>query len=228
MRPLVRVAVAMVIVCVACVGLHAQSPVRWGLGVIVVPRWEFPDALARVGDSEETLRGAEFGIAVVRARPRSGDWGLSLVFKQVTEGSHVGRGSFCVENTNGAPICARTTYHVMRDASMASLQLHKTWTLIRIGRVAAGLTTSIGAARISGQIDEHVEHLEMSGGTLVVRDEVERIDVQRWMGGLDYVPILGFEPGLTVDIGNNIRARVATGINLPGMRVPGVTVQYYF
>ncbi|MGQ0815658.1 MAG: hypothetical protein ACT4O1_14580, partial [Gemmatimonadota bacterium] len=186
----------------------AQSdPVRWGVGLVAVPYWNFPDAIARAGEFEESLSGNEIGIGIVRARLRGGDWGLSVVRKSVSDGSRFGGTRTCVEGPAGTPLCARGTSHVVRNTSILSVQLHKYWTLFHIGGVHVGLAGALGVAKVSGDGEERIEHLDASGGSIVAREEISTVTAEEAFdtSHLPVIPILGLEPAVSAGFGRSVR-----------------------
>ena len=214
-------------------GANASAQVkqtRWGIALIAVPIWEFPDWLARAGEFEETLRGSEYGIGIVRARPGGGDWGLSVVNKNVSDGARIRRATVCVDGPADTPLCARETSQVLRAVSVLTVQVHKHWTLFRIGGVQFGLAGALGAAHTTGNVEEYTEHLEVIGGAVMVGTEVRTTSVENAImeGAPAVLPIVGLEASITGHVSTLLRLKIGSGINLPGLRLPSVTVQYLF
>src|SRR5687768_11228662 len=68
-----------------------EIPAQWGVSVGFTPRWRGIDSMV-TGDRSTpvTLEGTELRLGFVRGRERSGDWGISFMWKDVKEGLTVG------------------------------------------------------------------------------------------------------------------------------------------
>jgi hypothetical protein len=224
----------------ACTPAFAQEPdpgrqSHWGISGSLVPRWEFPSALAEVWNLETNMKGSEFRIGVVRGSDLGGDWGISFVKKIVDDDSIVQlREEACVQLPGGSVRCARGAYDVTRDASMRGVEGHL---FIPFGtikrRVQIGMTFAGGVAEIQGESDRFIEHLVVNDTTVTLRTESVgpvpfRNSLQDLPSDWRVVPIGRAEIAVGVLVVPGFKIRGSFGVNFPGYHRAGVHLHYLF
>ena len=218
----------------------AQEPDRgdeshWGVSGSLVPRWEFPRALAEVWNLDTDIAGAEFRIGVVRGSDLGGDWGVSFVKKVIDDDSIVQlREPACVTLPGGAAQCARGAYHVTRDAGMRGVEAHVFIPFATIKRrVQIGGTFAGGVAEIQGTSDRFIEHLVVNGssvslGTESIGPAPFKETLQDLPQEWDVVPIGRVALGVGVLVAPGLKIRAEGGVNFPGYHRVSVYLQYLF
>jgi hypothetical protein len=208
---------------------------HWGVSASLVPRWQFPQALANIWNMDTDMRGSEMRVGIVRGSDLGGDVGLSFVKKFVSDGSTVFlRQSACVEVGAGQSECARGAYHVTRDAGMTGVEAHIFMPFATIReRVQIGVTFAGGVARIDGTSDRFIEHLVVNGGNVtVVTDTAGSGPFQQSLQDLpqdwDVVPIGRVELSVGYLARPGLKLRATGGVNFPGFHRIGLHVQYLF
>jgi hypothetical protein len=235
-RALGIVVAALVAGLVCPPGAAAQSrESHWGVSASLVPRWEFPRALANVWNMETDMRGSEMRVGIVRGSDLGGDVGVSFVKKRVADDSTVFlREPACVEAPDGNSACARGPYHITRDAGMTGVEAHIFLPFATIReRVQIGATFAGGIARIDGTSDRFIEHLVVNQGvvTVVTDDEGSgpfKETLQDLPQDWDVVPIGRVELGVGFLVRPGLKLRATGGVNFPGYHRIGVHVQYLF
>jgi hypothetical protein len=208
---------------------------HWGVSGSLVPRWNFPDALADIWNLETDMTGAEFRVGVVRGADLGGDWGVSYVKKAIHDDSVVQlREQSCVQLPGGASQCARGAYHVTRGAGMTGVEAHLFMPFATIRRrVQIGATFAGGIARLDGTSDRFLEHLVVNGSTVTRSTETIgpapfKQTLQDLPQNWDVVPIGRVELGMGFLVRPGFKIRASGGVNFPGYHHVGMHVQYLF
>lgn len=208
---------------------------HWGVSGGLVPRWEFPDALADVWNLETDMKGAEFRIGVVRGSDFGGDWGVSFVKKAIDDDSIVQlREQACVQLPGGSTRCARGAYHITRGAGMRGVEAHLFMPFGTIKRrVQIGVTFAGGVAEIQGTSDRFIEHLVVNGSSATITTETLgpapfKQTLQDLPQDWDVVPIGRVALGVGVIVAPGFKIRGEGGVNFPGFHRVSVYAQYLF
>jgi hypothetical protein len=234
LRSVVGVVMAGLLACAPTAAAQGrESP--WGVSASLVPRWEFPSALANVWNMETDMRGAEMRVGIVRGSDLGGDVGVSFVKKRVADESTVFlQEAACVDVPGGTSACARGAYHVTRDAGMTGVEAHIFMPFATIReRVQIGATFAGGIARIDGTADRFLEHLVVNGGrvTVVIDDMGSgpfKATLQDLPQDWKVVPIGRVELGVGFIVRPGLKLRATGGVNFPGFHLIGFHVQYLF
>jgi hypothetical protein len=218
----------------------AQEPDRgreshWGVSGSLVPRWEFPRALADVWNLDTDMTGSEFRIGIVRGSDLGGDWGVSFVKKAIDDDSTVQlRQQACVQLPGGLSQCARGAYHLTRDAGMRGVEAHVFVPFATIKRrVQIGGTFAGGVAEIQGTSDRYIEHLIVNGSSVTLSTEnigpaPFKATLQDLPQDWRVVPIGRAALGLGVLVAPGFKIRAEAGVNFPGYHRVSVYAQYLF
>lgn len=203
---------------------------QWGLAIQLVPRWEFPAAWgAETRYSEVELAGNEVSFGIVRGKLRGGDWGASLLWKGIADGSTATEQAECIEEPRGRESCVRVT-HTTQGAGLLGGQVHKTFGLKSFySRVMIQLTVSAGVVGVQGNVEERSEYLVYNAQTREtnVQSETRTILLKDALTGQEAVPVLGLEPRLAIHL-LDMKLFVGGGLHFPGVRLISVGAHYYF
>lgn len=208
---------------------------RWGVSGSLVPRWEFPGALAEIWNLATDMTGSEFRIGIVRGSDLGGDWGVSFVKKVVHDDSVVQlREQACVQLPGGNPHCARGAYHVTRGAGFRGVEAHLFIPFATIKRrVQIGATLAGGVAEIQGTSDRFIEHLIVNGSSVTLGTEnIGPVPFKETLQDLPQdwkvVPIGRAALGVGVLVTPGFKIRAEGGVNFPGFHRVSVYAQYLF
>jgi hypothetical protein len=217
---------------------QAQSePSRWGVAGSLTPHWEFlrffEDAMDKVID----MRGDEFRVGVIRGKHLGGEWGIAYVKRRVDDDSTIVQEKpKCVAASGQAGVCANGTSYQTRGALLEGVQLHRFFPVATIARrVQIGAVVSGGVARLDGQADERVNHLQVTtaaGAPVFAAATETRSVAARAIFDhtfiADYVPIGGVEAAVAVLAAPGVKLRVSGGASFPGFHQVSITAQYLF
>lgn len=231
------VVLALIVTVLGFVPAPASAQSReshWGVSASVVPRWSFPEPLAKIWDMETDMRGTELRVGIVRGSDLGGDVGISFVKKRVDDRSLVFlREGACVD-VRGQSVCPRGAYHVTQDAGMTGVEGHLFMPFATVrNRVQFGMTFAGGIARFDGTTDRFLEHLVVTGDGAVIATEslgsgpfkeaLQDIP-QDWK----VTPIGRVELGVGFIVAPGVKLRATTGLNFPGFHYVGLYAQYLF
>ncbi len=216
---------------------QGERSARWGLIGSVTPAWS---AAQRVGDyvgaDQYDISGAEFSIGVVRGRDYSGDWGVSFVWKGISETSTSRFGTR--EVCNPRTCVEESTAVVAKDVSMIGVEAHKFFSLVSIGRRAQlGVNAALGVLRVRGTSEETDRYaayqFDPSTGTVILTQKTEVSEVgggQIFTVATDVQTVLSakLEVGANLVLTRSLKARISGGIDFPGYHAASVKLIYLF
>jgi hypothetical protein len=233
-------AFVLVAVLLTATGAFAQEPdpgreSHWGVSGSLIPRWEFPRALAEVWNLDTDMKGSEFRVGIVRGSDLGGDWGVSFVKKVIDDDSVVQlREQACVQLPGGSAQCARGAYHVTRDAGMRGVEAHLFMPFGTIKRrVQVGATFAGGVAEIQGTSNRFIEHLVVNGSRVTLATESIgsgpfKETLQDLPQDWKVVPIGRVALGVAVIAAPGFKIRAEGGVNFPGYHRVAVHAHYLF
>jgi hypothetical protein len=135
-------------------------------------------------------------------------------------------------------VCARGTFHLTRGASLTGVQFHRFFPIGTIARrVQIGAVVTGGVARLRGEAEEVLEHLQVvvnpttGASSLSVESERSIVRAREIFddSGLDeIVPTGGVEAGVAIIVAPRAKLRFSGGASFPGFHTLSVTLQYLF
>lgn len=214
---------------------EAERSPRWGLAASFTPRWTAAPAVAEyVGADQYDISGSEFTIGFVRGRDYQGDWGVSFVWKSVSQDSisRFGTRQVCIRGTciqEGTTVVAKTV-------SLPGLEAHTFLKLVAFGRrahlgvnVAGGILRAIGKTERSEQFAGF--EVDPVAGTVLASQQSRVFEAgggQIFTTAKDvrYVPLMKLELGVGLVLTRNVKTRIAGGISFPGYPLFSVSAVY--
>jgi len=216
---------------------QAERSGRWGVVCSITPRWTAARPIAEyVGADEYDISGGELSIGLVRGRDYSGDWGASVVWKGVSEGS---TSRFDTRELCGRQDCIEeSTTIVAKNVSMLGLEAHTFFRLVNLGRrVHLGVGAAGGILRVRGRAEKNERYagfaLDPATGTVIL---TRRSNVSAVGGGqvfttakdVENVLSAKLEIGVGLILTRSLKARVSSGIDFPGYHVASLKLVYLF
>lgn len=238
---------AVLFVLVAVLPLQAQSdeaPSRWGVKADFPVSWDLhPSFKPLYGSGTVKLMGSDFSIGFIRGKEMSGDWGVSLVRRKVTD--------FLIDEsyffTSG-----NTEYKggTVYDGAMTAtgVEIHRYSPLVTIKRrVQIGLNFAGGIASAKGDVRKETYYQEsicptgwiISGSfrscgsvpVFVQGQQTELLsakEVLKEKSKLSFMPLGRVELVVAVMPVSRLKVKFSGGLNFPGVQKFGVGIQYLF
>ena len=188
----------------------------WGLVAGFSPRWQVPAVVeGRFETSDLHIAGHEFRIGVVRGTTFGSEWGVSLVHKRVNTASTV-----TVDGSSGV---AR---FVTEDAEMLGVEVQRFMPFASVGRRAqVGVNLAGGFGQLRGFVQG--EYQPRSPGAQSATALVPTRDIFEYAGrDIRWLPLAKAELGVTALVGDRLKVRVSSGLNLPGFQVVNMSFSY--